>query len=141
MHGSSKTNGIYKALCAESRSGEKYARSTPITDCESTDPIIHSDFEVKGDLRTVGSMPEVFFKNAADGQDISLELVGDWAGKNAEIHESGAVVASISRSFFNGGDFFGEKQTYFVAVAPNVDLSLIAGICVCLDERENEANG
>jgi hypothetical protein len=27
---------------------------------------------------------------------------------------------------------------YFVEVAPNVDLTLIAAICVCLDERENE---
>lgn len=30
-------------------------------------------------------------------------------------------------------------EQYFVAVAPNVDLSLIACICACLDERENES--
>lgn len=28
---------------------------------------------------------------------------------------------------------------YFVTVAPGVDLVLIAAICVCLDERENES--
>ena len=27
---------------------------------------------------------------------------------------------------------------YFVTVAPNVDLSMIAAICVAIDERENE---
>ena len=30
------------------------------------------------------------------------------------------------------------KSQYFVTVAPNVDLSMIAAICVCLDEKENE---
>lgn len=27
---------------------------------------------------------------------------------------------------------------YFVTIAPGVDMSLIAAICVALDERENE---
>jgi len=27
---------------------------------------------------------------------------------------------------------------YFVTVAPNVDLTLIAAVCVCLDEADND---
>jgi hypothetical protein len=27
---------------------------------------------------------------------------------------------------------------YFVHVAPNVDLTMIAAVCVCLDEKEND---
>jgi len=38
----------------------------------------------------------------------------------------------------NVREVFGDKQSYFVTVAPGVDLTLIAAICVCLDERENE---
>lgn len=34
---------------------------------------------------------------------------------------------------------FADRLQYFVAVAPNVDLSLIAGCCVALDEKENES--
>jgi hypothetical protein len=31
-----------------------------------------------------------------------------------------------------------KQLQYFVAVAPNVDLSLIAAICISLDEKEND---
>lgn len=50
----------------------------------------------------------------------------------------GIVVAQISRSFFNVREVFAGQQSYFVTVAPHVDLVLIAAICICLDERENE---
>lgn len=30
------------------------------------------------------------------------------------------------------------RSQYFVTVAPNVDLSLIAAVCVSLDEKEND---
>ena len=32
-----------------------------------------------------------------------------------------------------------DLMQYFVTVAANVDLSLIAAVCVSLDERENES--
>ena len=30
------------------------------------------------------------------------------------------------------------EEQYFVHVAPNVDLTMIAALCVCLDEKANE---
>ncbi|KAM0701312.1 hypothetical protein Q7P35_011673 [Cladosporium inversicolor] len=95
-------------------------------------------FEVKGHFSFGSSKSSVHFKNAADGQAVELDLKGDWFDRSAKITLNGQPVAEVSRKFFNVREMFGDKQTYFVTVAPNVDLTLIAAICVCLDERENE---
>jgi uncharacterized protein YxjI len=86
----------------------------------------------------LSSKSTVEFKNAADGRHVELEVKGDWFDRSAEITCGGQAVAHIGRSFFNVHQIFADKQTYFVKVAPNVDLTLVAAICVCLDESENE---
>ncbi|EMC91267.1 hypothetical protein BAUCODRAFT_320234 [Baudoinia panamericana UAMH 10762] len=96
------------------------------------------DFEVKGHFKLIGSASSVVFKNAADGQQAEIDVKGDWFDRSAELTFGGRPVAHIGRSFFNVREIFGDKQSYFVTVAPNVDLSLIAAVCVCLDESENE---
>lgn len=48
------------------------------------------------------------------------------------------VVATIQRQFLNARELLGNAQTYQVMVAQNVDLALIAGLCVCLDEARND---
>lgn len=78
------------------------------------------------------------FKNAADGRHVEMEVKGDWFDRSAEITCGGQPVAHISRSFFNVREIFADKQTYFVKVAPNVDLTMVAAICISLDEEENE---
>jgi uncharacterized protein YxjI len=80
----------------------------------------------------------VHFTNAADGRNVELEVKGDWFDRSAEITCGGQVVACIGRSFFNLNQIFADKQTYQVKVAPGVDLTMIAAICVCLDESQNE---
>jgi uncharacterized protein YxjI len=37
-----------------------------------------------------------------------------------------------------GREVFFDQQTYAVMVAPGVDLALIAALCVCFDEKNNE---
>ncbi|KIW54201.1 hypothetical protein, variant [Exophiala xenobiotica] len=96
-------------------------------------------FQVKGHFSVLSSRSTVHFKNQSDGNEIELEVTGDWFDRSASITFGGRPVAHISRSFFNVRQIFGDKQTYFVTVAPGVDLTLIAAICVCLDERENES--
>lgn len=81
---------------------------------------------------------QVVFKNAADGRHVEMEVKGDWFDRSAEITCGGQPVAHISRSFFNVREIFADKQTYFVKVAPNVDLTMVAAICISLDEEENE---
>ncbi|KAK5111562.1 hypothetical protein LTR62_004858 [Meristemomyces frigidus] len=96
------------------------------------------NFEVKGHFKLIGSHSTVTFKNAADGNAVEFEVKGDWFDRSAEISYGGRPVAAIQRSYFNVREIWGDKQTYFVVVAPNVDLSLIAAICISLDEKENE---
>lgn len=86
----------------------------------------------------MSSKSTVHFINAADGRPVELEVKGDWFDRSATITCGGQPVAAIGRSFFNVRELFANKQTYFVKVAPGVDLTMIAAVCVCLDERENE---
>ena len=95
-------------------------------------------FTVKGKFSLMSSKSEISFKNAADGAAIILTLKGDWLDRSAEVSLNGRPVATISRSFLNFGQLVSDRQTYYVNCAPGVDLVLMAAICVCLDERENE---
>jgi len=85
-------------------------------------------------------MNATFVNAASDGKNIELCIRGDWLDKSAQITigEGGPVAASINRSIMNAGQILGGQQTYYVTVAPGVDLSLMAALCVCLDEKENE---
>ncbi len=78
------------------------------------------------------------FTNASTHAPVELVVKGDWLDRSATITMGGIVVATISRSFMNTRQIFGGQQTYYVTVAPGVDLSMMAAICVCLDEKENE---
>lgn len=48
------------------------------------------------------------------------------------------VVARIDRKLLSGKDIFFGQQTYGVQIAPGVDMALIAALCICLDEKNNE---
>ncbi|TKA21673.1 hypothetical protein B0A50_08762 [Salinomyces thailandicus] len=96
------------------------------------------DFEVKGHFKLLGTHSTCTFTNAADGKETAIEIKGDWIDRSAEMTWEGKPIATIARSFMNVREIFGDKQTYFVTVAANVDLSLIAALCVSLDERANE---
>lgn len=76
--------------------------------------------------------------NASTKQNVELLIKGDWFDRSASITMGSIVVAQISRSYFNMREIFGGQQTYYVTVAAGVDLAMLAAICVCLDERENE---
>lgn len=47
-------------------------------------------------------------------------------------------VATIDRKWLNMREILAAQQTYIVTIAPNVDMALIAAMCICLDERQNE---
>ena len=90
-------------------------------------------------LGIVGSSKMIAtFINQSNGQPVELLVKGDWFDRSAQITMGGIAVASISRNFVNAGQLLGGQQTYFVTVAPGVDYCMIAAICVCLDEKENE---
>lgn len=99
------------------------------------------NFDIEGNFSIGSSKSTVKFVNASDRRPMELLVKGDWLDRSAKISLASApdrVVAQMSRSFLNAREIIGNKQTYFVTVAPNVDLSLIAAICVAIDEREND---
>ncbi|CAK9780411.1 hypothetical protein CC85DRAFT_283526 [Cutaneotrichosporon oleaginosum] len=96
-------------------------------------------FRVRSHSLSLGSKLTVTFTNAITGQPVELNIKGDMFGMGSVIRCNGQPIAQISREYFNAAQIFGDQQTYFVTVAPGVDLALIAGICMAFDEAENEA--
>lgn len=64
---------------------------------------------------------------------------GSWTDFSAKIADetTGTIVAQIDRKI-SGRDMLFGQQTYALSVAPNVDMALMAALCICLDEKNNE---
>lgn len=86
----------------------------------------------------MGSKMSATFINSSDGKTIELLVKGDFFDRKATITMNDRVVAQIGRNFLNVREIFGGQQSYQVSVAPGVDLALMAAVCICLDEKENE---
>lgn len=114
-----KLLSIHKSFYAESSSGQLL-------------------FEVKGKFSIGTSKMIATFTNASNQAPVELLIKGDWFDRSAIISMNGTAAATVGRGYFNMREIFGGQQTYYVTVAAGVDLSMIAAICVCLDEKENE---
>ncbi|CDZ96510.1 Tubby C-terminal-like domain [Phaffia rhodozyma] len=95
-------------------------------------------FTVKSKFSIGGAKMTAHFINASNGRAIELELRGSFWEGSAAITLDGRPVAQISRQFLTSREIFTSKQTYYVTVAPGVDLALIAAIAICLDELTTE---
>ncbi|KAF2085816.1 DUF567-domain-containing protein [Saccharata proteae CBS 121410] len=98
-------------------------------------------FEVKSKF-SFGSSKAVCSFTDKHGKAESLFMKGDFFDTEAQITDeaTGTPVAVINRKVFNARELIGGQQTYVVTVAPNVDMALIAAMCICLDEKRNEHN-
>lgn len=78
---------------------------------------------------------------SSSGKAEQLLMKGDFFDRSADITDSVTKqpVAIIRRQFFNARELIAGQQTYEVAVAPNVDMAIIAAMCICLDEKRNES--
>ncbi|KAB8259433.1 tubby C-terminal-like domain-containing protein [Aspergillus pseudonomiae] len=96
--------------------------------------------EVKSSLSVIGSKATATFTSPRTGSTVSLKMKGNWRDSKADIVDeaTGAVVAQIDRKLLRARQMFFDQQTYAVIVAPGVDLALIAALCVCFDEKNNE---
>jgi uncharacterized protein YxjI len=70
-------------------------------------------------------------------------MKGNWLDKRGEIVDetTSATVARIERQVLNAGQLLFGQQTYALVVAPGVDMALMAAMCICLDEKNNEGRG
>lgn len=77
------------------------------------------------------------------GKAVSLKMNGGWFDRTADIvdHNTGQTVARIDRKLLSGRDLVFGQQTYAVVVAPGVDAAMIAALCICFDEKNNDERG
>jgi uncharacterized protein YxjI len=69
-------------------------------------------------------------------------MKGDILARSADIvdESTGMIVAQIKRKL-SGSDILFGQQTYGVVIAPGVDMALMACMCICMDEKNNEGGG
>jgi uncharacterized protein YxjI len=78
---------------------------------------------------------------SSNGKAEELLMKGNFFDTSADITDTaqgGITVARIDRKILSGKDIFFGQQTYGVLVAPGVDMALVAAMCICLDEKNNE---
>ncbi|KAF1936497.1 hypothetical protein EJ02DRAFT_459492 [Clathrospora elynae] len=99
--------------------------------------------EVKSSFKLIGSKATSTFTSQNGTQEV-LTMRGNFFDTSADIideAQGGIVVARINRKILSGKDIFLGQQTYGVQIAPDVDMALIAALCICLDEKNNEPKG
>ena len=84
------------------------------------------------------SKSDISFINAQTGQRVVLKIKGNFFDTSAEIRLDNMVVARIDRKLWNAAELLGGKQTYWLTVAPGMDMACAVAACICLDERRNE---
>ncbi|CAD6564656.1 MAG: hypothetical protein ASARMPREDX12_002436 [Alectoria sarmentosa] len=98
----------------------------------------HELFVITKKFTVLTNESTVTFKNESDGRNVELDVRGTWYDRSASVTFGGEPVAHISRSIFNMREILADKDTYFVTVAPMVDLTMIAALCVSLDEEDEK---
>ncbi|KAI0198888.1 DUF567-domain-containing protein [Astrocystis sublimbata] len=96
-------------------------------------------FEVKSKFNIGGTKMICTFKSMS-GKDETLMVKGNFFDTKADITDEGTgqPVATIDRKFFNAREMFTGQDTYAVTVAPNVDMAIIAAMCICMDDKKEQ---
>ncbi|KAL3460005.1 tubby C-terminal-like domain-containing protein [Aspergillus heterothallicus] len=105
------------------------------------DPSGNKICEVRSRLKIIGSKAIATYIDPPTGKTVTLVMDGNWLDHIAKIvnEETGEPVASISRKRFNARNLVFEQDTYHVTIAPGVDMALIAGLCICFDEKNHDS--
>lgn len=103
------------------------------------DPQGNKFFEMKNKIKIFGSEATAKFTSKSGKQE-SLTMKGNWLDLRGEILDdsTGAIVAQIDRKVLNSRNLLFGQDTYGVVVAPGMDMSIIAAMCICLDDKNNE---
>lgn len=98
---------------------------------------------VKSSFKLIGSKATATYTNAYTNEEEVYQMKGSFFDTSANITDEkrgGAIVASIDRKLLSGKDIFFGQQTYAVQISPNYDAALVAAMCICLDEKNNESS-
>lgn len=91
-------------------------------------------------VSVLGSKANATF-TSSNGKPEVLQMKGNFFSTQADITDEaqgGITVARIDRKILSGKDIFFGQQTYAVLVAPGVDMALVAAMCICMDEKNND---
>ncbi|MCJ1381888.1 hypothetical protein MMC17_005000 [Xylographa soralifera] len=99
-----------------------------LKDYYAEDPSGNKFLTVDGEFSWGRNKASIGFINSSDEQQIQLKMKGDWLDMTTEIKWEDAVVARIDREMRIGWQILGGPQTYFVTVAPNVDMALMVAL-------------
>ena len=80
------------------------------------------------------------FTNSVDGAHAALGMTASYYSRHVDITAGDKVVAHLFRDFYTSKDLFKGKRTYYVSVAPGMDMALAVGITLYVHERVNEGN-
>ncbi|KAI0437468.1 DUF567-domain-containing protein [Xylaria telfairii] len=99
-------------------------------------------FEVKSKFH-IGGTKMVCTFTSQSGKEETLMVKGNFFDTRADITDEATkqAVATIDRKFFNAREIFSGQDTYAVTVASNVDMALIAAMCICMDDKKEEGRG
>lgn len=104
------------------------------------DPQGQKLMEVKSSFKLFGSSATATFTDKQGSQHV-LKMKGSIFDTSAEIIDEargGSTAARINRKLLSGKDIFFGQQTYAVQITEGYDQALIAAMCICLDEKNNE---
>jgi len=130
---------IHTTFAAEDPQGKKVLEVKSNFSC-TWPPCLYKVLLLIGPRTVVGTKTTATFTNPRTGSTESLKMKGNWLDTEVDIVDeaTGAVVAQINRKLLRGREVFFGQQTYAVMVAPGVDMALIAALCICFDEKNNE---
>ncbi|OJJ65806.1 hypothetical protein ASPBRDRAFT_164699 [Aspergillus brasiliensis CBS 101740] len=103
------------------------------------DPEGNKICEVRSSHKFIGSKATAIYTDR-HGNQVALVMTGNWNDRRARIinENTGEQVARITRKRFTARHIFFGQDSYNVIVAPGVDMALIAGLCICFDEKNND---
>ncbi|CAK7268514.1 hypothetical protein SEPCBS57363_003132 [Sporothrix epigloea] len=103
------------------------------------DPKGNKFFELRSNIQLIGTTATAKFATPATGKREALTMKGNFLDTRGDIKDdTGHVVARIDRKLLNARQLLFDQDSYAVVVAPGMDMAVVAAMCICLDNRNNE---
>ncbi|KAI8586382.1 tubby C-terminal-like domain-containing protein [Geranomyces variabilis] len=92
--------------------------------------------------------PKIFvvFNDLVTGEQCEVGLKGNWIARQCVLwidrgrrgKDNQQIIGYIHSEWAEARNLLFDKQTYFLRIAPGVDMALMVAICVALDEKAHE---
>ncbi|PWY71142.1 hypothetical protein BO83DRAFT_314834 [Aspergillus eucalypticola CBS 122712] len=133
--GRKKVKDMHRNLLFDIRKEHMHVHTTYVME----DPGRNKICEIRNSHKFIGSKATAIYTDRY-GKQVLLVMKGNWNARAAQIvnESTEEPVARISRKRFTARHIFFGQDTYNVTVAPGVDMPMVAGLCICFDEKNND---